>query len=118
MGTAVAIETATKDTFAGIILESPFTSMEILAQKYYPYLPAKIILKDKYKSIDKINGLNIPMHVMHGKKDNIVPFKMGEEIFNKYSGSKSNYFNDYDDHMMEFNNDLIQSIDKFIKSLN
>ena len=118
LGTAVAIETATKDTFAGIILESPFTSMEILAQKYYPYLPAKIILKDKYKSIDKINGLNIPMHVMHGKKDNIVPFKMGEEIFNKYNGSKSNYFNDYDDHMMEFNNDLIQSIDKFIKSLN
>ena len=118
LGTAVAIETATKDTFAGIILESPFTSMEILAQKYYPYLPAKIILKDKYKSIDKINGLNIPMHVMHGKKDNIVPFKMGEEIFNKYNGSKSNYFNDYDDHLMEFNNDLIQSIDKFIKSLN
>ena len=118
LGTAVAIETATKDTFAGIILESPFTSMEILAQKYYPYLPAKIILKDKYKSIDKINGLNIPMHVMHGKKDNIVPFKMGEEIFNKYNGSKSNYFNDYDDHMMEFNNDLIQSIDTFIKSLN
>ena len=85
LGTAVAVNLGSKFSFAGIILESPFTSMEILAQKYYPYLPAKIILKDKYKSIDKINGLNIPMHVMHGKKDNIVPFKMGEEIFNKYN---------------------------------
>ena len=58
------------------------------------------------------------MHVMHGKKDNIVPFYMGEEIFNKYGGVKSNYFNDNDDHMMEFNKGLIQSIDNFIKSLN
>ena len=58
------------------------------------------------------------MHVMHGKKDNIVPFYMGEEIFNKYDGVKSNYFNDNDDHMMEFNKGLIQSIDNFIKSLN
>ena len=43
---------------------------------------------------------------------------MGEEIFNKYVGVKSNYFNDNDDHMMEFNKNLIQSIDNFIKSLN
>ena len=92
--------------------------MEILAQKYYPYLPAKIILKDKYKSIDKLNKINFPIHVMHGKKDKIVPFYMGEEIFNKYEGIKSNYFSNYDDHMMEFNNELILSIDNFIKSLN
>ncbi len=118
LGTAIAIEVASKNSFSGLILESPFTSMEILAQKYYPYLPAKIILKDKYKSIDKLNKINLPIHVMHGKKDKIVPFYMGEEIFNKYEGIKSNYFSNYDDHMMEFNNELILSIDNFIKSLN
>ena len=118
LGTGIAVELGQTNQFGGIILESPFTSMEILAQKYYPYLPAKIILKDKYKSIEKINKIKFPMHVMHGKKDNIVPFYMGEEIFNKYVGVKSNYFNDNDDHMMEFNKGLIQSIDNFIKSLN
>ena len=57
-------------------------------------------------------------YILRCKKDNIVPFYMGEEIFNKYGGVKSNYFNDNDDHMMEFNKNLIQSIDNFIKSLN
>ena len=118
LGTAVAIEIGKNKTFGGIILESPFTSMEILAQKYYPYLPAKFILKDKYKSIDKLNMIKSPLHVMHGEKDKIVPFYMGEEIYKKYNGIKSKYFSNYDDHMMDFNKDLIQSVETFIKSLN
>ena len=45
LGTAVAVDLASKHKFAGIILESPFTSMTRLAQKYYPIFPVKIILK-------------------------------------------------------------------------
>ena len=44
LGTAIAVDLASSNKFAGVILESPFTSMEILAQKYYTYLPAKYIL--------------------------------------------------------------------------
>ena len=54
LGTAVAVDLASKHKFAGIILESPFTSMTRLAQKYYPIFPVKIILKDKFDSINKI----------------------------------------------------------------
>ena len=118
LGTAVAIELAKENKFAGVILESPFTSMEILAQKFYPYLPVKMILKDKYKSIDKINKIVSPILVIHGKKDNIVPFYMGEEIYKRFTGTKFKYFSDYDDHMIDFNNDLINSIKSFISSLN
>ena len=118
LGTAIAIEISKNNIFAGVILESPFTSMEILAQKYYPYLPAKLILKDKYKSINKLNMMESPLHVMHGKKDKIVPFYMGEQIFKKYDGLKSKYFSNDDDHMMDFNKDLIKSLETFINSLN
>ena len=55
---------------------------------------------------------------MHGKKDKIVPFKMGQEMFNKSNNPKYYYFNDLDDHMMDYNNQLITNINKFIKSLN
>ena len=58
--------------FAGIILESPFTSMVRLAQKYYPYIPVKILLKDKYESLKKLPKINTPTLVMHGEKDKIV----------------------------------------------
>ena len=60
LGTAVAVDLASKHKFAGIILESPFTSMTRLAQKYYPIFPVKIILKDKFDSINKIQKINSP----------------------------------------------------------
>ncbi len=61
LGTAVAVDLASKHKFAGIILESPFTSMTRLAQKYYPIFPVKIILKDKFDSINKIQKINSPL---------------------------------------------------------
>ena len=92
LGTAVAVDLASKHKFAGIILESPFTSMTRLAQKYYPIFPVKIILKDKFDSINKIQKINSPLLVMHGEKDTIVPFSMGVEIFEKSNTQKSKYF--------------------------
>ena len=117
LGTAVAVDLASKHTFAGIILESPFTSMTRLAQKYYPIFPVKIILKDKFDSINKIQKINSPLLVMHGEEDTIVPFSMGVEIFEKSNTQKSKYFIKNDDHMMNFDQNLISEIQKFIKSL-
>ena len=117
LGTAVAVDLASKHKFSGIILESPFTSMIRLAQKYYPIFPVKIILKDKFDSINKIQKINSPLLVMHGEEDTIVPFSMGVEIFEKSNTQKSKYFIKNDDHMMNFDQNLISEIQKFIKSL-
>ena len=118
LGTAIAIHISQNKNFAGIILEAPFTSMVDMGQKYYPFFPVKFLLKDKYESKKKINNINSPILIMHGKRDKIVPFYMGEEIFNLANSPKFNYFTDHDDHMMEFNDDLINQVDLFIKKLN
>ena len=52
--------------------------MVSLAKRYYPYLPVSILLKDKYEKIKKIKQVNSPILVMHGRKDKIVPFELGE----------------------------------------
>ena len=115
LGTAVAVDLASKHNFAGIILESPFTSMVKLSKIYYPYLPVKILLKDKYESIKKIDKINFPKMVMHGDKDKIVPFSMGKEMFEKFSEPKLSYFRKGDDHMMEFDEELLEKIKNFLK---
>ena len=118
LGTAIALNLAQDYSFSGVILESPFTSMETLAKSYYPYLPVKYLLKDKYNSISKLNKNTAPILVMHGMKDKIVPFKMGKEIYDKFNGKKSSFFVENDDHMMDFNENLINSIELFITELN
>ena len=70
------------------------------------------------QSIEKLKNINIPILVMHGKKDKIVPFYMGKKIFELANEPKYSYFPKYDDHMMEFNKDLRSSIKAFIDSLN
>ncbi len=118
LGTAIAVDLAKEFDFSGIILESPFTSMQKLAKIYYPYLPIKLLLKDKYKTDEKMQSISSSILVMHGKQDKIVPFFMGEKIFDLAKNPKYSFFVDYDDHMMDFSNNIIDSLDKFIKSLN
>ena len=118
LGTAIAVEIGQNKSFAGIILEAPFTSMIDLGQKYYPFFPVKFLLKDKYENKNKIKNLKSPILVLHGKKDKIVPFYMGEKIFEMANDPKFKYFTDLDDHMMNFDDKLINKIDLFINNLN
>jgi uncharacterized protein len=118
LGTGVATEIAQNKNFAGIILESPFTSMIDAGKDKYPYLPVRLLLKDKYESDKKIKNINRPMLILHGKVDNIVPFHMGKRMYVLANEPKYSYFSEYDDHMMEYNEKLLKVIKKFITSLN
>jgi len=118
LGTGIATEIAQNKKFAGIILESPFTSMIDAGKDKYPYLPVRLLLKDKYESDKKIKNINSPILIMHGKVDNIVPFHMGKKIYELANEPKYSYFSEYDDHMMEYNERLLKALKDFISSLN
>ena len=118
LGTGIATEIAQNNNFAGLVLETPFTSMIEAAKNFYPYIPVGLLLKDKYKNDKKMKNINIPLLVMHGEADQIVPFWMGKTIYEIANQPKYSYFTKYDDHMMEFDENLVLTIDKFIKSLN
>ena len=118
LGTGVATHLAQNKDFAGIILETPFTSMIDAAKTFYPYIPVKLLLKDKYENSKKLKNINIPLLVMHGEKDQIVPFQMGKKIYELANRPKYSYFTKYDNHMMEYDEDLIFALESFLKSLN
>ena len=118
LGTGVACEIAQNKNFAGIILESPFTSMVDAVKNKYPFLPINLLLKDKYLSEKKIKNIKSPILIMHGKVDKIVPFHMGQKMYNLANTPKYSYFTEYDNHMMEYNENLLDSLKSFINSLN
>ena len=118
LGTGVATEIAQNKSFAGVILESPFTSMIDAGKDKYPYLPVRLLLKDKYESHQKIQNVKSPILIMHGKVDNIVPFHMGKKMYELANDPKYYYFSEYDDHMMEYNEKILKELKDFINSLN
>jgi fermentation-respiration switch protein FrsA (DUF1100 family) len=117
LGTGVVTELASKNDFGGIILESPFTSIADAAKIYYPYLPVNFLLRDRYDSKSKIQNIKIPILIMHGKMDNIVPQKMGKELFEKANDPKFSYFPDDDNHMIEYTEHLLNKNKKFIEKI-
>ena len=117
LGTGIAVEVASKSKFAGVILESPFTSMQDMWKKLYPYLPISILQHDKYLSLNKIKKVKSPILIMHGQADNIVPFYMGKKLFDEANDPKVSYFPEEDNHMMEYNEELIKTLKNFLSSL-
>ena len=118
LGTGIATEIAQYKNFAGLILETPFTSMTKAAKAFYPYIPVNFLLKDKYENDKKIKNINIPILVMHGEADQIVPFWMGKKIYEIANHPKYFYFTKYDNHMMKYDEKLVLALKSFLKSLN
>ena len=118
LGTGVAVHLAQYKNYAGVILETPFTSMIDTAKKFYPYIPVSLLLKDKFENYKKIKNINSPILVMHGEVDQIVPFFMGKKIYELANKPKYSYFTKYDDHMMEYDENLVLALKSFLKSLN
>jgi hypothetical protein len=118
LGTGAAVEIAQNNDFAGVILESPFTSMIDVGKTKYPFFPVRLLLKDKYESDKKIKNIKSPILILHGEVDRIVPFWMGKKMYKLANEPKYSYFSKYDDHMMEYNEKLLNKLKKFIYSLN
>ena len=118
LGTGVAIEISQNKNFAGVILEAPFTSMTDVGKDKYPFLPVSLLLKDKYESDKKIKNVKSPILVMHGKVDNIVPLYMGKKIYKLANEPKHFFVQEYGDHMMDYDERLLNELKKFIQSLN
>ena len=118
LGTGVAVHLSQNDNFAGVILESPFTSMVDAAKNAYPYFPISILLKDRYENDKKIKNIKSPILIMHGEKDKIVPFWMGKKLYKLANEPKYSYFSTNDNHMMNYDENLLKRLNEYFESLN
>jgi pimeloyl-ACP methyl ester carboxylesterase len=80
LGTGVAVEMAIRGYGARVILISPYTSMPDMARRLVPFLPASLVVRDKFDSAAKASRVTLPALVVHGKDDDLIPVSMGETI--------------------------------------
>ena len=83
IGSGVATQMAVEYSEAkALVLEAPFTTLPAVGQKHMFYLPVNLLLKDRYDNLSKVENLDMPLLVLHGKLDVIVPYSFGEMLFN------------------------------------
>jgi uncharacterized protein len=81
LGTGVAVPLAAEKPVGRVILEAPFTSAAAIASLRYWYLPVRLLMKDQFRSDEQIGKVTAPILILHGVHDHIVPFAMGERMF-------------------------------------
>jgi uncharacterized protein len=81
LGTGVAAALAATRPIGRLMLEAPFTSAVDLAARRYPFVPVRWLMKDQFRSDLRIAGVAVPLLVLHGGRDPIVPIEYGERLF-------------------------------------
>jgi hypothetical protein len=81
LGTGVAVALASEKPVGRVILEAPFTSAEAVGARHYWYLPVRLLMKDQFRSDERIRKVTAPLLILHGLHDQTVPYAMGEHLF-------------------------------------
>ena len=81
LGTGVAVALAAEKPVGRVILEAPFTSAAAVGAKHYWYMPVRLLMTDQFRSDARIGKVTAPLLILHGVKDDTVPYAMGERLF-------------------------------------
>lgn len=80
LGAAVVTELATEHPPAGLLLRSPFISLVSAAAHLYPFLPARLLLWDRYELADQLATVRVPTTVVYGTEDRTIPPEQSREV--------------------------------------
>ena len=81
LGSAVAIALAAGRNVARLVLEAPFTSAADIGASVYWFMPVRLLMKDQFRSDERIGRLTAPLLFLHGTNDSVVPIAFGERLF-------------------------------------
>ncbi len=81
LGTGVAVALAAEQPVNKLILEAPFSSTADVAASLFWYMPVRLVMRDQFRSDQRIARVRVPLLVMHGTDDHAIPIRFGERLF-------------------------------------
>jgi uncharacterized protein len=92
LGSGIAVYLAARHKVAALILEAPYTSVAAAAQRHYPFLPAGLLVRDRFDSLSRIGRVAAPLLVLHGERDMVVPIRHGRALLAAATSPKEGWF--------------------------
>jgi uncharacterized protein len=92
LGSAVAIDLASRVTAAGLMVEGALLSIPTRAAELYPYVPVQLLARNRFASVEKVARVNMPKLLIHAREDDYVPIAHGRKLY-ELAGSPK-YFQD------------------------
>jgi len=89
LGSAVAADLAVEHPPAALILRSPFTSLTDVGRVHYTYLPVAWLLRDRFDTLSRIARIRVPLLVIAGDRDRVVPLDQSRRLYDAANEPKS-----------------------------
>lgn len=86
LGGAVVARLATERPPAGLLLRSPFTELADVAQRQFPFLPVRLLLRDRFPVVDLTVDIDTPTTVVYGTADTLVPPELSLTVAARAAG--------------------------------
>ncbi|MBT5048388.1 MAG: alpha/beta hydrolase [Rhodospirillaceae bacterium] len=80
LGSGVAVELASRGHGGALVLEAPYTALPRVGAAHYPIFPVRWLMWDKFDSIAKIGGIPLPLYIVHGEQDGVIPVRFGKAL--------------------------------------
>lgn len=81
LGAGIATELALHVQAAGLIIEGALTSVPDRGAEIYPWIPVRVISRQRFENIEKIGKVAMPKMIMHAMDDEIVPYVHGQRLY-------------------------------------
>jgi hypothetical protein len=81
LGTGVAVALAATHEAAALVLDSPYSSAVEVAEAHYAIFPVNWLMFDRFHSDLAIGDVHIPILVLHGDEDDVVPIRLARRLF-------------------------------------
>lgn len=118
LGGGVAVGLASQYPVRGLILERTFSELVETAAYHFPWLPVRWIMRNEFRSLDRIQNYRGPLLQVHGTADRVVPFEMGKRLFDAApSPNKRFVVVDGGDHNGPEPDEFYEAADEFFDSL-
>ncbi len=84
LGTGVAITLAARGWGTKVVLLSPYTSLPDVAARAIPFLPMRLLMRDRFDSASRAALIDRPVLVLHGDRDQVIPVDLGKALAAKF----------------------------------
>jgi pimeloyl-ACP methyl ester carboxylesterase len=88
LGSGVAVRLAFERPLAGMVLATPFDSLENVAKHHYPLVPVSVLLRHRFDSLGLAPRIGIPMLCIVAERDSIVPAENARRLHAAWQGGK------------------------------
>jgi hypothetical protein len=86
LGAGVATGLAAEHPPAALVLRSPFVDLASAGRTHYPWLPVRLLLRDRYPVADRLADMRVPTTVIYGTADSVVPAAQSRTVAERAAG--------------------------------